>query len=107
MTAPLDPAGDPDRYDPSPRARQPDPPAPGPLDWALDPDRYDPTLDAVDSVDPDEPPRGAGRRATLPDLIGSERSFQDSPSPYVWILGLLGTGAFLLLVAFVLSHLRA
>ncbi|MDT7548800.1 MAG: hypothetical protein QOE84_1194, partial [Actinomycetota bacterium] len=36
---------------------------------------------------------------------GQEGSFQDTPSPYIWILGLLGTVAFLLLVAFIFSHL--
>jgi len=76
------------------------------LDPADDPDRYDPTKD----VEPlDRPPlvlgRTGGRRSTLPELIGKEGSFQDTPSPYIWILGLIGTVAFLLLVAFVFSHL--
>jgi len=97
MTAPLDPAGDPDRFDPA-RSDQPD----GPLDWALDPDRYDPAQDL-------QPPlpmgRVGGRRSTLPELIGKEASFQDSPSPYIWVLGLVGIAAFLLLFAFVFSHL--
>ncbi|GAC1574671.1 MAG: hypothetical protein NVS3B18_08250 [Candidatus Dormibacteria bacterium] len=98
MTQPLDPAGDPDRYDP---AR--DVPPSGPLDWALDPDRYDPAMDAA------RPPlptgRTGGRRSTLPELIGKDASFQDNPSPYIWLLGLIGTVLFLLLVAFVFSHL--
>ena len=32
-------------------------------------------------------------------------SFQDSPSPYAWVLGLVGIAAFLLLFAFVFAHL--
>lgn len=97
MTGPLDPADDPDRYDP----KRATPPA-GPLDWALDPDRYDPAQDEQPLL-----PVGqtAGRRSTLPELIGKDGSFQDSPSPYIWILGLAGTLAFLLLFAFVFSHL--
>ncbi|MDX6199114.1 MAG: hypothetical protein QOJ79_2265 [Actinomycetota bacterium] len=103
MTLPLDPANDPDRYDPTRETK----PTEGPLDWALDPDRYDP--------DRDDPPvverpalvlgRTGGRRSTLPELIGKEASFQDSPSPYIWVLGLVGIAAFLLLFAFVFSHL--
>jgi len=97
MTQPLDPAGDPDRYDP---AR--DTPPTGPLDPALDPDRFRP-----DAQEPQALPLGrtGGRRSTLPDLIGKDASFQDSPSPYIWILGLIGTLVFLLVVAFVFSHL--
>lgn len=109
MTIPLDPAGDPDRYDPArDTAAAPD----GPLDWAFDPDRYDPTRDEAAADPPaklERPPlvlgRTGGRRSTLPELIGKDASFQDLPSPYTWILGLLGTVAFLLLVAFVFSHL--
>ena len=101
MTLPLDPANDPDRYDPS---RVPTPE--GPLDWALDPDRYDPDRDGPPKLE--RPPlvlgRSGGRRSTLPELIGKEASFQDSPSPYIWVLGLIGTAAFLFLVAFVFSH---
>jgi hypothetical protein len=91
---PLDPAGDPDRFDPDRAADEPS----GPLDWALDPDRYDPAADAVSDAGTD------GRRSTLPELIGADRSFQDAPSPYVWVAGLIGVVAFLLLVAFVFSH---
>lgn len=97
---PLDPAGDPDRFDPGRVDSGGEPEVPnGPLDWALDPDRYDPAADPAANV-PDQ-----GRRSTLPELIGSDRSFQDAPSPYVWVLGLAGVVAFLLLVAFVFSHL--
>lgn len=92
MTVPLDPAGDPDRFDPD---REPEDPSGSPLDWALDPDRYDPEAERAD----------AGKRSTLPELIGADRSFQDAPSPYVWVIGLVGVLAFLLLVAFVFSHL--
>ena len=102
MTAPLDPANDPDRFDPNRESAVPE----GPLDWALDPDRYDP---AQDEPPAERPPlvlgRTGGRRSTLPELIGKEASFQDSPSPYVWVLGLIGIAAFLLLFAFVFSHL--
>jgi hypothetical protein len=62
---------------------------------ANDPDRYDPARD----------PDTDGRRSTLPELIGKEASFQDSPSPYIWVLGLIGIAAFLLVFAFVFSHL--
>ena len=99
MTQPLDPAGDPDRYDPAREV-----PRPGPLDWALDPDRYDPAMDEAEAPLPTG--RTAGRRSTLPELIGKDASFQDAPSPYIWIFGLMGTILFLLLVAFVFSHLR-
>jgi hypothetical protein len=87
MTTPLDPAGDPDRYDPT----------------------QDGTAEVEPEVEPERPPlllgRTGGRRSTLPELIGKEASFQDSPSPYVWVLGLIGIAAFLLLFAFVFSHL--
>jgi len=74
MTRPLDPAGDPDRYDP---ARDVAPS--GPLDWARDPDRYDPARDeTVQRIE--GPPlilgRTGGRRSTLPELIGKDASFQ-------------------------------
>ena len=102
MSTPLDPAGDPDRYDPAREA-----PPTGPLDWALDPDRYDPAQDAPAPTE--RPPlrlgRTGGRHSTLPELIGKDASFQDSPSPYAWALGLVATAAFLLLVAFIFSHL--
>jgi hypothetical protein len=78
-----------------------------PLDPANDPDRYDAARDAAPKLE--RPPlrvgHAEGRRSTLPELIGKDASFQDSPSPYIWVLGLLGTAAFLLLVAFVFSHL--
>ena len=103
MSTPLDPANDPDRYDPAREATAPE----GPLDWALDPDRYDPEKD--DSPKPERPPlvlgRTGGRRSTLPELLGKESSYQDSPSPYIWALGLIGIAAFLLLFAFVFAHL--
>jgi hypothetical protein len=101
MSTPLDPAHDPDRFDPT-RESEPT----GPLDWALDPDRYDP---AQDPPKVERPPlvlgRTGGRRSTLPELIGKDASFQDSPSPYIWVLGLIGIAVFLLLFAFVFSHL--
>jgi hypothetical protein len=77
-----------------------------PLDPANDPDRYDPAKDTVKQVRPPLPAgRRGGRRSTLPELIGKEASFQDSPSPYLWLLGLLGVVSFLLLFAFVFSRL--
>lgn len=116
MTLPLDPAHDPDRFDPNrTRAVGPvDPVGPvAPLDWALDPDRYDPQLDVPPREAGDAPAaarqplllgRTGGTRQTLPDLL-AEGSFDDPPSPYIWIIGLAGTVAFLLLVAFIFSHL--
>ena len=112
MTQPLDPANDPDRYDPDRANPTRADNLPGPLDWALDPDRYDPARDVPDEEQPpkpDRPPlvlgRTGGRGSSLPELIGKEASFQDSPSPYMWALGLIGIAAFLLLFAFVFSHL--
>ena len=94
----LDPAQDPDRYDPSRDAALP----PGRLDPALDPDRYDRS-----GQSPREPlklGRTGGTSQTLPDLL-AEGSFDDKPSPYLFLLGLLGVVSFLLLVAFVFSNL--
>jgi hypothetical protein len=113
MTTPLDPANDPDRYDPTREAVPPEAPPEGrlegPLDWAFDPDRYDPAKDKDAPPKVERPPlvlgRTGGRRSTLPELIGKESSFQDSPSPYIWVVGLIGIAAFLLLFAFVFSHL--
>jgi len=108
MTVPLDPAKDPDRYDPA-REGNPDAAPTGPLDWALDPDRYDPAADAAPQPAP-EPRRKAvlgrtgGTRETLPELLG-EGSFDDKPSPYMFLLGLLGIAAFLLLVALIFSNI--
>jgi hypothetical protein len=110
-TGRLDPALDPDRYDPAREAAGPPPPDPvvseGPLDWALDPDRYDPAADPSRVRGPREPlklGRTGGTSQTLPDLL-AEGSFEDKPSPYMFLLGLLGIAAFLGLVAFVFSHL--
>ena len=107
----LDPALDPDRYDP---AREAEPAAPsvpsvptGRLDPALDPDRYDADADPAADAAPRQPlvlGRTGGTRQTLPDLL-AEGSFEDRPSPYAFLLGLVGIAAFLLLVAFVFSHL--
>jgi hypothetical protein len=74
----MDPAQDPDRYDPS----RDDAPA-GPLDPELDPDRY--------------------RAPTLPGLLG-EGAFEEKRDTMTWVYGLLGVFAFLLLVS-VLAHL--
>lgn len=94
---PLDPAQEPDRYDP---VR--DDGVTRPLDMSQDPDRYDRS-----GQSPREPlvlGRTGGTRQTLPDLL-AEGSFDDKPSPYLFLLGLLGVVSFLLLVAFVFSNL--
>ena len=72
---PLDPAADPDRFDP---ARDAGPPS-GPLDPALDPDRYQP------------------RPMTLPGLLG-EGAHEDEREGLDWLYGLLGVFLFLGLV---------
>ncbi len=82
----LDPALDPDRYDPTRDAA----PA-GRLDPAFDPDRYDPSRDV---------PPGQGQ--TLPDLLG-EGAFEEPRNNYQWAVGLLGVLAFLALVSFFFS----
>ena len=81
----MDPAQDPDRYDPSRDA------APvGPLDPALDPDRYHPS------------PSGS---PTLPGLLG-EGAHEGERDRMTWVYGLLGVFGFLLLVT-LLAHLGA
>ena len=104
----LDPALDPDRYDPG-REESVGVQPPGRLDPALDPDRYDPAKDP--GMPPPEPRqplvlgRTGGTRQTLPDLL-AEGSFDDKPSPYLFLLGLLGIASFLLLVAFIFSNIE-
>ena len=68
----LDPARDPDRYDPLQDAA----PA-GPLDPAQDPDRF--------------------RSPTLPELVG-DGAYEDEREGSEWLLGLLGVFGFLALV---------
>jgi hypothetical protein len=99
----LDPAQDPDRYDPEREDAAPQVPS-GRLDPALDPDRYDPAAETAAPRQPLVLGRTGGTRQTLPDLL-SEGSFEDRPSPYMFLLGLAGIAAFLLLVAFVFAHL--
>jgi len=94
----LDPALDPDRYDPERDAAPAEPAPTGRLDPALDPDRYDPARQPLVVG------RGGGTNQTLTDLL-AEGSFEDRPSPYMFLLGLAGVAAFLLLVAFVFAHL--
>src|SRR3954454_8049626 len=99
----LDPALDPDRYDPerdaASTAEPSAPPVPtGRLDPALDPDRYDPARQPLVVG------RSGGTNQTLTDLL-AEGAFEDRPSPYMFLLGLAGVAAFLLLVAFVFAHL--
>lgn len=79
----LDPAYDPDRFDPAADAVSP---APGWLDPALDPDRYHPA---------------AGRDPlgqTLPELLG-DGAFEEPRDTWSWALGLLGVLLFLALVS--------
>lgn len=70
----LDPAADPDRYDP---ARDDAPPA-GPLDPELDPDRF--------------------RSPTLPGLLG-DGAQEDERDNLQWLLGLVGVFAFLIAIS--------
>jgi hypothetical protein len=78
----LDPAGDPDRYDPG-RASAPI----GPLDPALDPDRH---------PAPREVPPGQGQ--TLTELLG-EGAHEEKRDGYEWVFGLIGILAFLALTS--------
>lgn len=83
---PLDPAGDPDRFDPS-AERPVEPVLPPPrLDPAGDPDRY----------------RGGDR--TLTEMLG-EGAQEDTRDNYVWLLGLLSMLVFLGLVALIAANL--
>jgi len=97
MTAPLNPAGDPDRYDPDrDDVFHPEGP-PGPLDPALDPDRYDPAAGV--------PAQRTGRPGeTLTDMLGAG-AFVDKPNPYVFLLGLLAVALFLGAVALIFSNI--
>ena len=99
-TGPLDPRLDPDRF----RPEQPDgppvaPPAGGalPLDPALDPDRFVPDL-PLDASPP--PGSGRGQGQSLPDLLGSSRTYEGERDNVQWALGLLAVLAFLGLVTF-------
>ena len=74
----LDPAADPDRFDPSRDATAPGPV--GPLDPALDPDRFD-----------------ASGSPTLPGLLGAG-AHEDEREGLEWLYGLLGVFVFLGLV---------
>lgn len=70
----LDPAADPDRYEPS---RDEGVVPTGPLDPAADPDRY--------------------QSPTLPGLLG-EGAYEEERSSLTWLLGLLAVFGFLGLV---------
>jgi hypothetical protein len=83
---PLDPALDPDRYDP---AREAAAGPSGPLEPALDPDRY-------------RPPAPPGQGQTLTDLLGPGAR-EDERDGYQWAFGLLGVVAFLALVAWLFT----
>lgn len=119
MTAPLDPAGDPDRYHPArdvstgrlDPAGDPDRYDPardtstGRLDPAKDPDRYDPSRDA--SVGPLDPAKdadrfpsygGEGQGQTLTGLLG-EGAQEQKREGLAWLFGLLAVFGFLVLVS--------
>jgi hypothetical protein len=72
--SPLDPAQDPDRYDPERDAG----PVSGPLDPELDPDRY--------------------RSPTLTGLLG-EGAQEDERDNLAWLLGLAGVFGFLVAIS--------
>ncbi len=98
-TGPLDPRLDPDRF----RAEEPDGPAvvPAvegslPLDPAQDPDRIVPDLPS----DAPPPGSGRGRGQSLPDLLGSSRTYEGERDNFQWARGLLAVLAFLGLVTF-------
>jgi hypothetical protein len=57
-----------------------------------------------DDRDRDDRDRDDSADETLPELLG-EGSYDDKPTPYLFLLGLLGVAVFLGLVAFVFSHL--
>ena len=90
MTVPLDPGGDPDRFDPDRLPPHPSEPSAeaGPLDWVLDP-----------AHDPDrfEPPV-RGRGETLQELLG-EGAQEDRRDNWTWLVGLGSVIGFLLLVS--------
>lgn len=60
-----------------------------PLDPAQDPDRFDPARDAT---------ARPGEGQTLPGMLGAG-AYDDTTSPYLFLLGLLGVLSFLALVA--------
>ena len=116
-TRPLDPAGDPDRFDPAAHPRIVEPvdqvrPSPRRLGAADDPDRFDasrgpaaPELPRglAPRADPDRflPP---GQGQSLTDLIGKDGAFEEERDGYQWVAGLLGVLAFLALVAFLFQN---
>ena len=79
MTAPLDPAGDPDRYDPARDTST------GRLDPAKDSDRF-PSYG------------GAGQGQTLTGLLGEGAQEQEREG-LAWLFGLLAVFGFLVLVS--------
>lgn len=83
---PLDPAGDPDRFDPAAPAAPTDT---GSIDWVLDP-----------SHDPDRfaPPLRSGQGETLRELIG-EGAQEEPRDTWTWLIGLGAVIGFLLLVS--------
>ena len=101
MTGPLDPAGDPDRFDP---ARGGVPAQVGPLDPAGDPDRFDPQRDRAGSPPGRLDPGGDPDRfdATLPALLGAG-AHEDERDNWAWLLGLVCVVGFLGLVTLLMS----
>ncbi len=84
MTGPLDPAGDPDRYDAGKDVGGTA--GIGPLDPASDPDRF----------------RAGGEGRTLPEMLG-EGSHEDTRDNWQWLIGLLSVLAFLAVVSLLVT----
>lgn len=104
--------------EPLPQPPEPRAEPPGRLDPALDPDRYDPTRDPVadagpigrldPALDPDryQPPAPPGQGQTLTDLLG-EGAYEDKRDAFQWAYGLLGVLAFLALVSWLFGSVVA
>lgn len=107
----LDPALDPDRYNPALDAA----PLVGPLDPALDPDRYDPRrdtglgsdLDAVPDLGWDPASPGSRRNPdgrTLPEMLGAG-AFEEPRDTWAWAMGLVGVLLFLALASWIFGSI--
>ena len=100
----LDPALDPDRYDPAQDAYPT-----GPLDLSQDPDRYDASrevpfgrLDPGQDPDRYDPASDVPVGKTLPQLLG-DGAHEDERDTYEWAYGLLIVVGFLALVSWFFS----